>query len=312
MLWLIGLGLNDEKDISVAGLEVVRRAKRVYLEAYTAILMVGKERLEAFYGREVILADREMVESSSEEILADAAEVDIAFLVVGDPLGATTHTDLLLRARHLSIPTRTIHNASILTAIGSTGLQLYSFGQTLSMVFFTDTWRPTSWRDKLRENALLGLHTLVLLDIKVKEMDLDAVARMGGRRRLLDDRYDNLHEDEDDSNEKPVVGAYGKPRFMTAAQCAAQMLESADTDTEGICGPDTLAVAVGRLGTPSQRIVAGTLKELGEVDLGPPLHSLVVVGKRCHELEREYVGEFAVDKLTWDKAWEKGGYGKMQ
>jgi len=45
MLYLIGLGLNNEKDITVNGLEVVKRAERVYLEAYTAILMVDKEKL---------------------------------------------------------------------------------------------------------------------------------------------------------------------------------------------------------------------------------------------------------------------------
>jgi len=43
MLYLIGLGLADEKDISVKGLKVVRRASRVYLEAYTAILLVDKD-----------------------------------------------------------------------------------------------------------------------------------------------------------------------------------------------------------------------------------------------------------------------------
>ena len=45
MLYIIGLGLADEKDISVKGLEIVRKADRVYLEAYTAILLVDKERL---------------------------------------------------------------------------------------------------------------------------------------------------------------------------------------------------------------------------------------------------------------------------
>jgi hypothetical protein len=45
MLYLIGLGLADEKDISVKGLEIVKRAERVYLEAYTAILLVEKEQL---------------------------------------------------------------------------------------------------------------------------------------------------------------------------------------------------------------------------------------------------------------------------
>lgn len=45
MFYIIGLGLADEKDISVKGLEVVRKAERVYLEAYTAVLLVDKERL---------------------------------------------------------------------------------------------------------------------------------------------------------------------------------------------------------------------------------------------------------------------------
>lgn len=45
MLYIIGLGLADEKDISVKGLEIVRKASRVYLEAYTAILLVEKDQL---------------------------------------------------------------------------------------------------------------------------------------------------------------------------------------------------------------------------------------------------------------------------
>jgi diphthine synthase len=45
MLYLVGLGLADETDITVKGLEIVNRAQRVYLEAYTSILLVGKEKL---------------------------------------------------------------------------------------------------------------------------------------------------------------------------------------------------------------------------------------------------------------------------
>lgn len=45
MLHFIGLGLADEKDITVRGLEIVKNAERVYLEAYTAVLLVDKERL---------------------------------------------------------------------------------------------------------------------------------------------------------------------------------------------------------------------------------------------------------------------------
>jgi diphthamide biosynthesis methyltransferase len=43
MLYLVGLGLADEKDITVKGLEIVKKAKRVYLEAYTAVLLVEKD-----------------------------------------------------------------------------------------------------------------------------------------------------------------------------------------------------------------------------------------------------------------------------
>jgi diphthine synthase len=45
MLYFIGLGLSDEKDITIAGLEIVKSSSRVYLEAYTSILMIEKEKL---------------------------------------------------------------------------------------------------------------------------------------------------------------------------------------------------------------------------------------------------------------------------
>jgi diphthine methyl ester synthase len=220
-----------------------------------------------------------MVESASDDILENADKVDVAFLVVGDPFGATTHTDLLLRARSLKIPTYTIPNASIMSAIGCTGLQLYNFGQTVSMVFFTDTWKPSSFYDRLAENATLGLHTLLLLDIKVKEQSYENMAR--GRK------------------------VYEPPRFMTVAQCANQMLEIEEERKEGVYTAESLAVGVARVGARDQEIVTGTLKELGESDLGKPLHSLVLVGKRVHDLEREFIREFAVNKDGFDEIWKR-------
>uniref|UniRef100_A0A8C5K6G5 diphthine methyl ester synthase n=1 Tax=Jaculus jaculus TaxID=51337 RepID=A0A8C5K6G5_JACJA len=124
MLYLIGLGLGDAKDITVKGLDVVRGCSRVYLEAYTSVLTVGKEALEEFYGRSLILADREEVEQEADTILKGADVSDVAFLVVGDPFGATTHSDLILRATKLGIPYRVIHNASIMNAVGCCGLQV--------------------------------------------------------------------------------------------------------------------------------------------------------------------------------------------
>ncbi|KAK0375884.1 diphthine synthase [Colletotrichum melonis] len=286
MLYLVGLGLSDETDITVKGLEVVKKASRVYLEAYTSILLVDKAVLEAYYGREIVVADREMVESNSDEILRDAQTEDVAFCVVGDPFGATTHTDLVLRARELSIPVATVPNASIMSGIGATGLQLYNFGQTVSMVFFTDTWKPASFYDRIKENRDIGLHTLVLLDIKVKEQSLEDMAR--GRR------------------------VYQPPRYMTVGQCAAQMLEIEEDKKEGVYTPDSLAIGAARVGGKTEKYVAGTLKELCDTDeiLGGPLHSMVLLGRRAHELERDYIREFAVNNETFDKSWA-ADYGKQ-
>jgi len=98
VLYMIGLGLGDEKDITIKGLEAIKASKRVFLEHYTAVIGVPVERLSEFYGRQVEIADREMVESACDEILNDAVESNVAFLVVGDVFAATTHSDLLLRA----------------------------------------------------------------------------------------------------------------------------------------------------------------------------------------------------------------------
>jgi diphthine synthase len=175
-----------------------------------------------------------------------------------------------------------VPNASILSAIGATGLQLYNFGQTVSMVFFTDGWRPASFYDRLAENRAAGLHTLLLLDIKVKEPSLENLARGRG-------------------------DVYEPPRYMTASQCARQMLEVEEDKKGGACSADSLAIGAARVGGQTEKFVAGTLAELAsdeaEAALGSPLHSLVLLGRRTHELEHEFVREFAVDKDTWDRIW---------
>ncbi|CAG9937242.1 unnamed protein product [Clonostachys rosea f. rosea IK726] len=285
MLYLVGLGLSDETDITVKGLEVVKKASRVYLEAYTSILLVDQAVLESYYGRSIVVADREMVESNSDEILRNAENEDVAFLVVGDPFGATTHTDIVLRAKELNIPVKTVPNASIMSAIGACGLQLYNFGQTVSMVFFTDSWKPSSFYDRIKENRSIGLHTLVLVDIKVKEQSLENMAR----GRLI----------------------YEPPRYMTVGQCAQQMLEIEDERKEGVYTRDSLAIGAARVGGKTEKFVSGTLEELCSADeeLGPPLHSLVLLGKRAHELEHDYVRQFAVDKDKWDTLF-KANYGQ--
>jgi diphthine synthase len=283
VLYIIGLGLGDEEDVTVKGRAAIARCGRVWLEAYTSLLPgVSAAALAAAFGKPVELAHRETVESDAEAILAPArgaadapdGEGHVAFLVVGDPFGATTHTDLFLRARRAGVEVVVVHNASIMNAVGACGLQLYAFGQTLSIPFFRPGWRPDSWYDRLAHNAAAGLHTLLLLDIKAREPDFEALVRTG---RLS-------HE---------------PPRFMTVNQCVAQLLEVEAARGGGLCGPTARAVCLARVGVTRgaaaqrQRIVSGTLAELAAIDFGPPLHSLVLVGAGAHALEIEMLDFFA-------------------
>ena len=211
---------------------------------------------------------------------------------------ATTHIDIVLRARSCNVPVRVIHNASIMNAVGACGLQLYNFGQTVSLVFFTDTWKPDSFYDRIRENTVLGLHTLVLLDIKVKEQSEENLARYVG---LFCFGIVHLTCPDDDRGKK----IYEPPRYMTIPQAVSQLLEIESLRAENVLSPKTtLAITLSRIGgdTNNQRIVCGTLEELGQQspeNFGEPLHSLVIVGKRLHHLEVEYAEAYAVCKETW-------------
>lgn len=166
----IGIGLNDEKDISIKGLELVKKSDFVYLENYTAKINCNISYLEQLYGKKIILADRKLVEMDAEKtILKEAKTKEVAFLVVGDVFSATTHLDLYLRAKKLGIKTKVIHNASVLTAIGITGLQLYNFGKTISIPFLNDNIETPY--DALKLNQKDNLHTLFLLDVKENSND---------------------------------------------------------------------------------------------------------------------------------------------
>ncbi|CAN8064627.1 unnamed protein product [Agarophyton chilense] len=266
-LHIIGLGLGDEKDVTVRGLELIKAASQVFLEAYTSILSVSVEQLQKFYGCQVTVADREFVEERAHIILDAASRPGgAAFLVVGDPFGATTHSDLWLRARERLIPVNVVHNASIMNAVAVTGLQLYQFGQAISVCFWTETDRPTSYYPKLVSNRNQGMHTLCLLDIKVKEPSLESLAR--GKK------------------------VFEPPRYMTINQAVEQLL---DIDKMLDCNEldeTSMAVGVARIGQPDQIVRYASLSELRNIDFGAPLHSLIIPARELHFHELEVLNCF--------------------
>lgn len=167
MLYLIGLGLHDEKDLTLRAIETAKNCD-CYCELYTSKWHGSLKNLENMIGKPIIQLKRKDLEENLNELLEKAKEKDIAVFVPGDPLAATTHIDLILEAKKKKIPVQTIHNASIFSAIAECGLQLYKFGKSATIPF---TEQLESVRRTIFSNRKIGSHTLLLLDVD-SEIDL--------------------------------------------------------------------------------------------------------------------------------------------
>ena len=168
MITLVGLGLFDEKGLTLCGIEEAKAADRIYIELYTSKWHGNLQNLEKLIGKKVELLTRKDLEEESDKILDLAKTQNIIIFVPGDPMIATTHISLIQQARELEIKTKTIHNASIISAIGETGLHLYKFGPMVTIPFpeKTKDKLPESIYDIIKMNKARGLHTLCLLDIE--------------------------------------------------------------------------------------------------------------------------------------------------
>ncbi len=165
-LYLVGIGLWDKKDISVKGLEIIRNCSEIYLESYTSKLNTSISELEKFYGKKINIASREFIENRFSEIIEEAKKADIAVLIIGDVFSATTHISLFIQAKRADVKVSVIHNASIVSAIGIVGLEIYKFGRTTSIPF--ENQKVYSPIDVMNSNKEHGLHTLFLFDLEPK------------------------------------------------------------------------------------------------------------------------------------------------
>jgi len=168
MLYIIGLGLNHD-GISKFGLEAVSKCKRVYLENYTVDFPYSIGQLQEVLDKKVTPVDREFVEGL--EFLDEAQKMDVALLVYGSPLTATTHITILNEAKASGIRYKVIYNASILDAIAETGLQLYKFGKVASLPDWKDKGESDSFMDIVKENQSIKAHSLILVDIGLELQD---------------------------------------------------------------------------------------------------------------------------------------------
>lgn len=248
MLTFIGLGLYDEKDITVKGLEAVKRADIVYAEFYTSNLIgTTVEKIEEFYGKKLTVLKREDVEQDPHWLL-EAKDKNVVFLTGGDAMVATTHIDLRLRAMDAGIETKLIHAPSISSAVsGLTGLQNYRFGKSTTIPFpytrKSKTVISEAPYDIIKLNKKNDLHTLVFLDI---------------------DR---------------------EKGFMDIRKAVSLLLEMEGMRSEGLL-INTLGVGVARAGSGSPSVHADYLERLKEYDFGGPLHVLIIPAS-LHFIEAE-------------------------
>lgn len=169
MLFLIGLGLAT-KDLSARALEEIKEADEVLLETYTAFIPNDYLAfLEKQAGRKPALVKRSDLEENVRRTVAGAKDKSLVILVPGDPLIATTHSIVLNEAKSQGIRFEVIHAPSVFSiAIGESGLDVYKFGPTVTIPFWTDKYKPASFIDSIQRNLQNGQHTLVLLDIDQK------------------------------------------------------------------------------------------------------------------------------------------------
>ena len=256
MLYFVGLGLFDEKDISLKGLEVLKSVDIVYAEFFTSKLFGSSfEAIEALIEKEITVLNRQEVEEENI-FLKKAKSKNVALICGGDPLIATTHTDFLVEAKKKGIDTEVIHASSILSsAPGISGLQAYKFGKVTTIPFTDENFFPHSPYLAIADNLANNSHTLLLLDIQADK-----------------DRYMSVNE--------------GLKYLMKVKE---DLIANGKKDKIAI-DEETLAIGIARVGSMNVLVKADKIKDLIEYNFGGPLHCIAIPSK-LHIVEAEYLVE---------------------
>ncbi|MBS3078282.1 diphthine synthase [Candidatus Pacearchaeota archaeon CG09_land_8_20_14_0_10_30_9] len=162
MLYLIGLGLS-ERGISKEGLDAIEKCKKIYLENYTVDFPYTEHQLEEMIGKKFKVLNRAQVENLS--IIDEAEKLNVALLIYGSPLSATTHITIINECRESGIKYKVVYSASIFDAVAETGLQLYKFGKVSSMPAWQKSFEPDSFMEIVKQNLSIEAHSLILIDI---------------------------------------------------------------------------------------------------------------------------------------------------
>lgn len=169
MLFLVGLGLS-EREIPIGTIEVCKNCE-LYVDKFTS--MVSDKTLDyitELTGKRITELTRQDMEENAGDIVQRAATKDIAILVGGDPLMATTHKIIYIEAKKRNVNTEIVHaNSIITTAIGESGLDFYRFGAICTIPRWTEHYSPVSFYEKIERNLTNKEHSILLLDYDAKK-----------------------------------------------------------------------------------------------------------------------------------------------
>lgn len=255
MLYLISLGLHDEKDMSIKAIEAAVKCDKLYAEFYTTKMdtSTGKisKLIEKVTGvkKTVVELKRSDLEENSDKILKEAENMNVGIFVGGDVLVATTHLSLLIDAKKKGINVEIVHGSSIYSAIAETGLHIYKFGKTTTLAFPEKNYKPTSCYDTILSNKNTGLHTLVLLDVK-KERE----------------------------------------KYMSINEALKILLEIESEKKCNIIKPETKVVAACKLGSKEKIIKYGTIDKLmKDNSLREKVPAVIVIPGELYFTEEEFL-----------------------
>lgn len=273
MLYLIGTGLYSYENLTIEAIKAIEECDFIYIDYYTSKLGTDIEDLEKKINKKIIVADRELLEQSTE-ILDNAIKTNVALLVIGDPLAATTHNSFRLDALQKNIKVKIIHNASVFTAIANTGLELYKFGATCSISYPVDNVLPKAAYKIIEKNLKNNMHTLCLMDIKINQIDPKHYMKYL----------------------KTGEKIYMPDAFMTPLE-AIKILEKIEKEEKnGLISEDTKIFSCSRLGCPDEKIISGTIKEMKKLIYEKPLYCLIIPSNEMHFIEEDFYNLFKKNK----------------
>jgi diphthine synthase len=285
-LSMIGIGLYTVDDISIRALRLLHKADIVYMESYTSYMPQTIQSMNETLGVRVIPLGRKEIEQD-DIIIKDAKERNVAFLVVGDPLQATTHMELILRAKNERIRTTIINNTSVISAASRTGLESYKFGKTGSIVYPRKNWFPKTYYSLLIDNLRIKAHTLLLLDIVTTKSEIEMLDFSKGNIADANKMY-NPSSGITSLDLKPMV-------MMSPNEAIELLLEAEKEEGKGIISNEARVFVCSRLCHPDEKIVYGSIKSIKTMQYGIGPHCIIIPSD-LHFIEEEFANNHSSGK----------------